>query len=469
MKSSVFAGTYQCNRLGARHSGSLRKGGRNFREGICSAMSHEIIGGASPFTKPQQKAIMKTLITSGPIVNESRTLALAMCAFIACSVPGLMAQAPVPAITPFATGLLAPSKIIGTPRGNFIVAEAGPEVPNHGRVSIVDAGGQRRTLLDAAGRCWTLLDGLPSARTFVGDFNGTTGVWLDGRTLYVLNGQGDVTLAGPVQGTEKANPAPASPIFSSVLAVHFSAAMEDSTTGIALTPADHALLKTGARLVRTDAGGQRAVIELVADFADYAPEPRPNFAAHVRHSHPYGVVGHSHFLYIVDAGFNVVRRLDLLSGTADTLASFAPTPNPRFPVGPPFIENVPTSIRWAGDQLQVTLLSGAPFFLPGYSRVQQVDPVTGVISPLITGLSSAIDTIPLGSRGQDEGDLTLEHNLTFPVAGAGRLQYFSAENGIPVILTQSLTTPTSMVLDPSGNHVIITEMATGRLVALELP
>jgi len=88
----------------------------------------------------------------------------------ACASLQLRAQAPCPAVEPFATGLLAPSKIIQTPRGNFIVAEGGPQVPNNGRVSIVDEDGNRRTLLD----------GLPSARTFVGDFNGTTGVWLDG-------------------------------------------------------------------------------------------------------------------------------------------------------------------------------------------------------------------------------------------------------------------------------------------------
>src|SRR6185369_13867787 len=110
----------------------------------------------------------------------------------------LIAQAPCPGVSTFATGLLAPSKIIQTPRGNFIVAEAGPPVVNHGRVSIVDQQGYRRTLLD----------GLPSARTFVGDYNGTTGVYLQGRTLYVLNGQGDVTLAGPVQEPEGANPTP---------------------------------------------------------------------------------------------------------------------------------------------------------------------------------------------------------------------------------------------------------------------
>ena len=91
------------------------------------------------------------------------TLALGL---LSAALPGrLLAQAPCPAVETFATGLLAPSKIIQTPRGNFIVAEGGPQVPNNGRVSIVDRSGNHRTLLD----------GLPSARTFVGDFNGTTG------------------------------------------------------------------------------------------------------------------------------------------------------------------------------------------------------------------------------------------------------------------------------------------------------
>src|SRR6476620_3351724 len=79
----------------------------------------------------------------------------------------------------------------------------------------------------------------PGQRPNRGDFNGTTGVYLQGRTLYVLNGQGDVTLAGPVPGTERANPTPATPLFSSILAIHFSAAMEETTTGVTLTLADH--------------------------------------------------------------------------------------------------------------------------------------------------------------------------------------------------------------------------------------
>ena len=117
----------------------------------------------------------------------------------------------------------------------------------------------------------------------------------------------------------------------------------------------------------------------------------------------------------------------------------------------------------------VTLLSGAPFFLPGYSQIQQVDPRTGEITPLIAGLSSAIDVTPLRSRGCDTDFLTLEHNLTFPVPGPGRLQFFSAPDASPVVLADCLTTPTSMVFDRRSDRLVIAEMATGRLVTLELP
>jgi hypothetical protein len=388
----------------------------------------------------------------------TQTLIASLALFCAGAGGTLRAQSPCPGIEPFATGLLGPSKIIQSPRGNFIVSETGPQVPNNGRVSIVDQQGNRRTLLD----------GLPSARTFVGDFNGTTGVYLEGRTLFILNGQGDVTLSGPVPGTERANPTPASPIFSSVLAVHFSAAMEETTTGVTLTLADHQTLKSGQPLIRSDANGRRMVIQLIADFPDYAPDPRPNFADNVRHSHPYGVVGRGRQLYIVDAGFNIVRKVDVFSGAYETLASFAPTSNPQ-PFGPPVIENVPTSIRWAGRDLLVTLLSGAPSFLPGYSQVQQVDPRTGTITPLITGLSAAIDVAPLRSHGCDESYLTLEFDLNFPAPGPGRLQYFSAADASPVILADCLTTSSSMVLDRKGERLVIAELATGRLVTLELP
>jgi len=178
------------------------------------------------------------------------------------------------------------------------------------------------------------------------------------------------------------------------------------------------------------------------------------------------VVGRGPLLYVVDAGFNLVRRLDLARRTVDTLAGFAPTPNPL--PGPPFIENVPTSIRWDDDVLAVTLLSGAPAFLPGFSQVVQVDPDTGEVRPRITGLSSAVDMAPLGGHAVSEGFLTLEFGLNFPAPGPGRLQYFATPDAAPVVLADCLTTPSSMVIDRKSNRVVITELATGRLVFLDL-
>ena len=209
------------------------------------------------------------------------------------------------------------------------------------------------------------------------------------------------------------------------------------------------------------------VIQLFADFPDYAPEPRPNFADNVRHSHPYGLVADDEFLYVVDAGFNKVRKLELASGVEQTLTSFPPTPNPG-PAGPPFIENVPTSVRWNGDQLLVMLLSGNPF-IPGLSQVRQVDPATGANNLLIQGLSAAIDVIPLARDGEPAGFLTLEFNLNFPAPGPGRLQFFSAPNASPVVLANCLTGSSSMLLDRKNDRVVITELATGRLVTLQLP
>jgi hypothetical protein len=390
------------------------------------------------------------------IMKRNTPFIFALTTLCVSSPLGLVAQSPCLPVEPVATGLLAPSKIIQTPRGAFIVAEGGPQAENSGRVSIVDEAGGRRTLIS----------GLPSARTFVGDFNGTTGVYLDGRTLFVLNGQGDVTLAGPVPGTERPNPTPASPIFSSVLAVHFSAAREDRTTGVALTLADHHALKSGETLVKTDSAGSKMTIRLIADFPDYAPEPRPNFAGNVRHSHPYGIVADDSFLYIVDAGFNRVRKLDRASGAEQTLASFAPTPNPG--AGPPFIENVPTTIRWNGDQLLVTLLAGAPF-LPGLSQLRQIDPVTGAQTVLLSGLTTAIDVTPVAQNDMLAGVLTLEFDLNFPAPGPGRLQFLSSGSASAAILSGCLTTPSSMVWDRKNTRLVISELATGRLVTLELP
>src|SRR5438067_3244280 len=207
------------------------------------------------------------------------SLALAVIGLLGLAGPGAAAE------------LQRPSKLVLTPLGNLLVAEVGMGNPtNTSRVSIVDEDGNRRTLIG----------GLPSAINAVNVPTGASGLYLRGRTLFVTIGEGDVTRPGPIPRTEVANPAPASPIFSCVLAVHFSAEVERTTTGIALTLADHKALKDGKRLIRTDAAGEKITVELVVDFPDFVPEPLPVLAANVRHSHPYGVVADDDYLYVVD-------------------------------------------------------------------------------------------------------------------------------------------------------------------------
>src|SRR5688572_18342598 len=86
----------------------------------------------------------------------------------------------------FATGLKAPIKIITSPKGNLLVAEAGMG-PNTGRISILDLSGNRRTLLDGLPSGFAPPDGAPS---------GPSGLAFRGRTLFVVIGSGDTVITG---------------------------------------------------------------------------------------------------------------------------------------------------------------------------------------------------------------------------------------------------------------------------------
>ena len=159
-------------------------------------------------------------------------------------VVGLVALAAVEArahcpVSEVTSGLQVPLGVTQSNRGNLIVSETGTLVPNTGRISIVDREGNRRTFLD----------GLPSGINDVNEPSGPAGVFMRGRTLYVAIGVGDVGIAGPLPGTTAQNPNPiSSPIFSSVLAIHFSAKAERSTVGFTLTAADHQALASGEKL-----------------------------------------------------------------------------------------------------------------------------------------------------------------------------------------------------------------------------
>ncbi len=364
--------------------------------------------------------------------------------------------------TEIVSGLHGPTGITQSNKGNLLVAEAGPVTPNSGRISIVTTEGERRTLVD----------GLPSGVYFeTNGASGPNGVFLRGRTLYVTIGVGNSVVAGPGPGLIAPNPTPASPLFSSVLAIHFSAHVEATTAGFTLTAAQQHALAAGETVTLWNGQGDRMTIDLVVNFRNYIPDPRPNFAGNVRQSNPFDLLALGNHLYVTDGGQNSVKEVDLARGTSSVLVTFAPIPNPLFPnVGGPVVEAVPTGIAYADGKLLVTLFRGFPF-VPGLSVVAQVDPTTGQHAPLIRGLTDAIDVLPItrnSSRNdQDARYLVLQFASAPFLSPPGLLLEFDSATSAPRLLANCLIAPTSMTLDDRTGKVYIAEL-TGQIIAVQV-
>jgi hypothetical protein len=291
-----------------------------------------------------------------------------------------------------------------------------------------------------------------------------------GRTLYVAMGTGDVGRAGPLPGTTIPNPAgPSSPLFSSVLAIQFSANTEKTTDGFALSSVDEQALASGQTLTLSDSAGNHMMIRMIADFQNYVSFPLPFFAGNIQLSNPFGLLAVEDELYVTDGGRNRVWQIDLVTGTVSTLVTFPPIPNPLFgivPVGGPMLDAVPTGIAVNGDQLLVTLFRGAPF-PPGTSTVESIDPATGTDTPFISGLKSAIDILPV-AESDGTHYLVLQHASAGPFFGSpGQVKRFDTPAGPPTILAACLTRPTSMSLDRKSNTLYVSEYG-GRIVAIAL-
>ncbi len=356
--------------------------------------------------------------------------------------------------TQVTAGLRSPLGIALSNQNNLLVSETGTTgVLHSGRISIVDTDGTRRTLLD----------GLPSATNDVNEPSGPAGLLMRGRTLYVAIGIGDaIQVAAPGSPFRIGNPNPASPIFSSVLAVHFSADVEKTPAGFSLTPDDHDALANG-QTVKLSGGRGDVTIELVANFPDYIPNPLPTAPDNVRGSNPFDLELIGDQLYVTDGGRNLVWRTDIHSGAFAPLAAFDPVPN-LTGVGGPVLEAVPTGIREFEGSLFVTLFRGFPF-PPGASAVQRIDPATGAQAAVLTGLRSAIDVLP----GADEPAslFVLEHGsgpLLPPFSGPGSLTLRTA--GGSSVLANCLGRPTSMVRDHHSGAFYITELVNGRVVRI---
>jgi len=345
--------------------------------------------------------------------------------------------------------LQLPFKLVLTPGGNLLVSEAGGP-PNTGRISIVNRGGSR----------FSLLEGLPSGPAYPELTPiGPTAMVLRDRTLYVAIAEGDAVRGGPTPGSIVLNPAGmSSPLFSSVMTFRFDDDPDHIASPFVMTAQHQASLSDGLSVTIENAQSRKVQIHVLAKFQSLNFDPRTVY----RHSDPFGLTmgpGRGGPLYLVDAGRNTVVQIDTLSGRWHVLTRFAPLANPTA-VGPPMIDYVPTAAMVHGSELLVTNLSGFPF-VPGLAAVRSVHPRSGVASPWINGLTSAID---IGKMSGPHGDqffvLSFSGNMGVSPALPGALWQFDTPAGTSIA---TFTTPTGMVVDSEAGEVFVCELATGRI------
>lgn len=357
----------------------------------------------------------------------------------------------VPAVaqpaTVFATGLQVPIKIHLTPVGNLLVLEGGTG-PNTGRISILSRSGARRTLVD----------GLPSGINTDGAPTpiGPTGIEIVDGTLYVAIGSGDEAIIG--SGTVVANPNASSPLLSSVLKLRLGS-VDASAGNFHLSSNQHATLKAGSEVALQNADGETLRISLLVDFPDVQEGQRSG-------SNPFGIVAFGNRLYVVDAAYNRIQNVDPDTGSYTTMTDFPRLANPLAPMGPPFIDAVPDSIRVLNGQFLVPFLTGFPF-PPGSASIARVDPSSGSAQTVISGRTSAIDVLspavapvaPIPPAPY----LVLEFSTNMLSNAPGQLLFFESASSTPTVLASPLITPTSMALDQQTREVFITELGPGRV------
>ena len=355
------------------------------------------------------------------------------------------------------TGLKAPAKLLALPAGELLVAEAG-NGPNTGRISFIDRDARR----------FTMIDGLPSALFLGRDPGGPSGLLLVDRTLYVSIGAGDTTITGAGQGSEIPNPQVSSPLFSSVLILEFPDAAGQFSLGFTLQRAQHDVLAADRAVYLYNAAGEALRVARLVDFPSYVPEPRPDEPRHVRISNPYGMVGSASGLAVADASMNALWSIPLAPGRPATpMATFANVPNPLFPTqGGPTSESVPASIRVAGDDFVVSLLTGFPFGA-GAASVLRVSRATGAVTTVAAGLQTAVDVLPLG--GTTDQFYVVEYSANFLAGGPGRVLRVDAARGTKLVMADNLRTPTNLAVDTRTGDLFVTENAGGRILRILVP
>jgi hypothetical protein len=95
--------------------------------------------------------------------------------------------------------------------------------------------------------------------------------------------------------------------------------------------------------------------------------------------------------------------------------------------------------------------------------------VNGATEPFISGLTSAIDVLPVEVSKVVFQFFTLEFSANMLMGAQGRLSLFSNPNGPPVVLVNNLTSPTSLARDPTTGDLFVTEIFPGRITRVSIP
>jgi hypothetical protein len=164
------------------------------------------------------------------------------------------------------------------------------------------------------------------------------------------------------------------------------------------------------------------------------------FVKNTHMTHPYGITkAPDGSFYITDAAANAVLHRSR-TGIYSVVAEVPGIANPT-PVGPPFIESVPTGVIVQDGKLLVSTLLGFPF-PSGKAIIYQIT-TSGQISIFQQGFTTLVDIVP----GTDKGRLVTEHGSFSPATGfaknTGRLVWANGQTATPFV--ENLNLPVGIV------------------------
>lgn len=169
--------------------------------------------------------------------------------------------------------------------------------------------------------------------------------------------------------------------------------------------------------------------------------------------------------YVADAGFNGIVRVAASDGQRSVFCKFDPIANPT-PVGPPFIDAVPTRIiAKPGGGFYVCNLTGFPF-LEGSASIFEVSD-NGTVSTLHTGLNMLTDL----ALDASTGDLfalqfgAFDFSIFNIAPNSGKVWRIHPD-GTKEAVIENISYAPGMALDGQGN-VYVSELASGRILRFD--